>query len=326
MGTRASSVRLLLACLIAWPSIGAADRLRIEGITGGDNVAVMVNARTKPGAGGCELLEVSRSTGEASLGNLLAGCSPWVAVLSANNAMAFDVPAWTDGGDDEHLVKLLRLIDVPVRVWIANPAAADDAVDDMAYANLVYERNKVGIQFVPVFKDVPPESAAMIDDGIEFTPDGSEFRCRNLRAIQESRFYVGHTLNVYYVKKRAITGRNCAITRPEGDGNITFIASAANRATLAHELGHAFGLRPADAGGHTSPAEGFSARNVMTGNGTQTRDHFTAGQVFRMNTHVDRFGGSMLIENGLRTSPKLECAPLAVSQRCPALGADWPRP
>jgi len=301
----------------------AADKLKIEGITGGDQAIVMINART---AAGCEV-QVSRSAGMSEVGNLLAGCKPWIAVLAANKAVLFKAPAnqWTDGADDEDSVTLKPIIDVPVRVWIANPKAAKKARDDMARANLTYEQNKVGIQFVPKYEDVPADSVGVIDDAIVVATDGT-FKCRKLPELQRSAFYVAKTLNIYYIKE-AITGQNCAITQPEGDGNITFIGGGANRATLAHELGHAFGLRPMDAGGHTDGLPGFGSTNVMVGNGTAARKRFTAGQVFRMNTHADQWGGTMLIENGLRPGPGRKCPPDSPppspsNEQCPPLDAD----
>jgi len=322
-GSKAVLCGLLTTGMVGAAFPAMADKLKIAGIPGGDEVVVMINART---AAGCEV-RVSRSTGESEFGNLLAGCKPWIAVLAADKAMLLKAPAdkWTNDADDEDSVTLKPTVDVPVRVWIANPAAANKAVDDMARANLVYERNKVGIQFVPKYEDVPADSVEVINDAIVITEDG-EFKCRKLRELQQSAFYVTKTLNVYYVKE-AITGRNCAITQPNGDGNITFIGSAANRATLAHEFGHAFGLRPMDAGGHTDGLPGFGSTNLMFGNGTAARKRLTAGQVFRMNTHADQWGGTMLIENGLRPGPGRKCPPdspppTPSNEQCPPLDAD----
>jgi hypothetical protein len=278
----------------------------------------MINART---ATGCEL-RILAAGAEVELGNLLPGCKPWLAVFSAQHAMLMRTPAggWTAADDETQTVELRPVIDVPVKVWIANPQAAEKARDDMAFANLVYERNKVGIQFVPEYENVPVDSRQIIDDGIVIRSDGA-FECRNLRPIQQSRFYVPKTLNVYYIRE-VITGRNCAISPPSGDGNISFIGSSANTATLAHEFGHAFGLRPADEGGHTDGLSGFTSHNLMAGFGTAARKALTAGQVFRINTQADQWGGTMLIRNGLRPGPGLKCPPLAASEECPPLDAD----
>ena len=87
MGSRTLRQALLLAGLLSPASPAIADKLTINGIDGGDRVVVLVHARTAPGAGGCELMEATRSTGELSLGNLLPGCEPWIAILSKKNRM-----------------------------------------------------------------------------------------------------------------------------------------------------------------------------------------------------------------------------------------------
>ena len=330
-------LRLVLTGLIASPSI-AEDRLKIEGIADGDNVVVMMDARTRSGSGGCGNDQISRSTGDSVLGNLRSSerCNSEIAILSANNAMLLETPVrtWTNEAEDVHTSRLKPIIDVAVIVWVANRAAVDKAIDDMARANLLYEKNKVGVRFDPTYKNVSdkPDAVRIINDGIGYSDDG-EYECQNIRGLRESAFYTAKILNVYYVK-RTITGRNCAIKSPvgmaRGDGNITYIGTLANRATLAHEFGHAFGLRPADLGGHTNPGDehlpGFGPDNIMTGGGLSTRKHFSAGQVFRMNTHADRWGGTMLINNGLRPGPRRKCPPLTENAKCPALSTDWARP
>jgi predicted Zn-dependent protease with MMP-like domain len=330
-------VRLVVTGLVA-SSSAAEDRLKIDGIADGDNVVVMMDARTGSGEDGCENDKISRSTGDSLLGNLRSRerCNSEIAILSANNAMLLETPVttWTNEAVDVHTSRLKPIIDVPVIVWIANRAASDKAVDDMALANLLYEKNKVGVRFKPTHKNVSdnPDAVRIIKEGIGTSDDG-EYECQNIRGLQESAFYVAKTLNVYYIR-RAITGRNCAIksaiTMVRGDGNITYIGTSANRATLAHELGHAFGLRPADDGGHTNPGDehlpGFGPDNIMTGGGKSSRKHFSAGQVFRMNTHADRWGGTMLINNGRRPGPGRNCPPSAENPKCPALKTDWARP
>ena len=117
-----------------------------------------------------------------------------------------------------------------------------------------------------------------------------------------------------------------APVRTPGNGNINRIGTTANIASLTHEIGHAFGLRPADSGGHTNALPGFGSNNIMQGGGLPTRDHFSLGQAFRMNTHSDAFGGTMLIQNGLRPGPGRTCLPLTTNSMCPALNLDWTRP
>jgi hypothetical protein len=243
--------------------------------------------------------------------------------------MMLAAPKWTDDAGDERSVTLEPVIDVDVNVWIARPDAADarkEAIDHMANANLLFEKNKVGVQFKPRFRMVSAEATrTTIEAGFKILDGDHSYKCLNIRNVQRSGAYIRNTLNVYYINQGA-TGRNCAITRGGGDGNITYIGTLANRATLAHEFGHAFGLRPGDAGGHTEENPDFSSGNIMNAGGSARRHHFSAGQVFRMNTHDDEFGGTMLIKNGHRTGPLRKCPPFTTNTKCPPLETDWDRP
>jgi hypothetical protein len=343
MGAKAMLHPPLLIAAIAYSSTVVSqalqDRLRIHGIVGGDKVVVMMDARRSPGATGCAQDRVLRSTGITTLGNLLSsgGCNSEIAIFSANNAMLLETPVgtWTDSPGDIHTATLQPIIEVPVSVWIAHPAAAKKAKRDIARANVLYKRNKVGVRFVPTFTPVTGAALATINDSVGLSPDGTDIECKNIPGVQGSSFYTAKRLNVYYVTL-AITGRNCAILQtptscpgtgsPRGDGNITYIGTAANRASLAHEFGHAFGLRPGPCGGHTNTVSGFGSKNIMWGGGDANRDRFTLGQVFRMNTHRDEWGGTMLIENGLLPGPGRQCPPSAASATCPVLKTDWVRP
>lgn len=346
MGAKAVLHPLLLIALIACPSTVWSqvpqDRLKIQGIVGGDKVVVLGDARKSSGAGGCANDLVIRSTGNTALPNLLssAGCNSEIAIFAANNAMLLDSPVntWTDNPGDVHTASLQPIIKVPVSVWIANTAAAaateTRARKDVARAIALYKRNKVGVQFVPTFTPVSGAAVATINDSVAHTPD-DDIECKDVPGVQSSGFYTANTLNVYYVTLD-ITGRNCAIKQTptncpgtdfeKGDGNITYIGTKANRASLAHEFGHAFGLRPGPCGGHTNAVPGFGPKNIMWAEGDRNRDQFTLGQVFRMNTHRDKWGGTMLINNGLRAGPGRRCPPLTSNATCPALKKDWTRP
>jgi hypothetical protein len=305
------------------PPVKAMDRLDVRSIAGGDNTVVMMDSRTASGSAGCNNDQVLRSTGTTNLGNVLAaaGCNSEISIFSATNAMAWESPVttWTDNMGDVHTSSLQGIINMPVSVWIAdtNAAVAAQAVNDMANANQLYAQNKVGVQFQPTFTNVSSNAGAVTTIGTA--------SCGAVAAIRASAFYSANALNIYYVNG-AFTGENCARTTPVGDGNISYLGTLANLATLAHEIGHALGLRPAGSGGHTNTVAGFGTNNVMWGGGIAARDHFSLGQAFRMNTHTDVWGGTMLINNGLRPGPGRACAPLTTSDLCPALPADWVRP
>lgn len=344
MDSSAVLTRLLLIALIAFPSIArpqvSEDRLRIEGIVGGDNVVVMLNARARSAAGACTD-SIVRSTGDVALGK---GCDWEVAIFSAHNAMALEsVSTGTGTAGSVHKVTLQPIIKVPVTVWVVDRAAWARAHDEMNNANLLYKRNKVGVQFVPTYRDISGANFAPVNQGMGIGANGRR-ECK-VALVKGSSFHTHKTLNVYYVNSDDagdVTGRNCAITQtpPEGecppkraekgDGNITYIGSSdVDLAVLAHELGHALGLRPGTCGGHTIDAEdkplpGFRLNNIMAGL-SSLRDHFSLGQIYRMNTQSDEWGGTMLIGNGLRSGPERQCPPLAPpSTTCPALHTDWP--
>lgn len=317
------------------------DRLKINGIADDERVVVLIDARRAPGVNGCVNDLVGRTKGSMRWRNVLApgGCNSEIAVLSSHKGFALETIEWTDQTGELKTIALPPIVEVPVSVWIADAAAQARATADMQRAAELYKTNKVGVVFNPTFQLVSanPSAVAVINAGIAKTPDGHDYECKDIAAIQQSAVYTANRLNIYYVSLD-IGGRNCAIKQtpacdnldafPEGDGNITFIGSTANRASLAHEIGHAFGLRPGPCGGHPTQADdGIPSRNIMSSPGDGAdRDQFTLGQVFRMNTQKDQWGGTMLIKNGLRPGPGRECPPRKATKDCPALKTDWQRP
>jgi hypothetical protein len=343
MGNKATQVLLATLAACPWAAIG--DTLQIDNIVAGENVVVMGDARISTG---CRNDFVSRSTGTMTSSlNLLSPqkCNSETAIFSSNSPMLLDTPVnWTDGNADHHKSTLKPLLMVPVRVWIADNTAGAEAraKDDLKQANNLYKANKVGVRFVGTFKNVSASAGAVsaIEAGVSTTP---HLLCTPaIASLKTSGVYKKKRLNVYYVKQ-GFTGRNCAIldvppgcdctcamAKPaDGDGNVTYIGTTSNKASLAHEFGHAFGLRPASCGGHTDPGgniTGFTDSNIMWGGGDENRSKFTLGQVFRMHTHTDKWGGSMLIANGLVSGPHRGCRPNVATARCPALQKDWTRP
>ena len=332
-----------IAGLLACSSTGLADdRLRIENIAGGDNVVVVMDSRYLAGpTWWCRNDEVLRTTGELALGKVpaAAGCNSEIVVFAEENAMTLSFPVWSGSDGDIHTITMQPIIDVPVSIWIANEAARERAPLEIANATLVYRKNKVGVQFVATIYDVSADATAVATIGNS---------CDSIGRIRRSAWYTPSTLNIYYVENITLPpelgggsvglGLNCDRFGDgdiKGDANITFIGGSANLATVAHEIGHAFGLRPGTldrkaAGGHTTNLKGFGPNNVMcTGGGPgcpQTRDHFSLGQAFRMNTQADEWGGTMLVANGLRPGLGRACPPLTTSDICPPLALDWSRP
>jgi len=252
------------------------------------------------------------------------------------------VSTWTNTTGDVHTVSLEPPISVPLTVWIADSSAAARATDEVNNANLLYRQNRVGIQFDPRYEDKSRDAAAVaiIDNGIRIIPGTDSKECFDLQGLKDNGLYTDKALNVYYIGL-AMYGRNCAIKRTpttpcpsagaeKGDGNVNFIGSLPNLVAVAHELGHAFGLRPGPCHGHTGSGAtnipGFDFDNIMRGDATGLESHFTLGQAFRMNTHDDEWGGTMLIENGLRpVTDRRACMPnSSPGTFCPVLGTDLP--
>jgi hypothetical protein len=336
---------LLLALLALYPALAASqDKLRIEGIAPGDEVVVMLFGRTSAqcmdGTSSPAITTFS-TTGEKLLGNMLpkkSKCPSEVAVFSKKHAMKWLSLNWTERAGETRTIKLKPLINAALNIWVTTEEQKKAAQKHAQIAQDLFMENRVGVRLiwkVRKLSDVPkaPSNAAdIVNDGVD---DDQFANCTGIGTIQKQPFYVAKTLNVYYVNKKHVKGRNCAIKEvptscpgedaARGDGNITFIGNLADSATLAHELGHAYGLRPADCGGHTGP--GFPD-NIMTSNDSQStapRTNFTLGQVFRMNTHKDHWGGTMLIKNNIPGRVPRRCFPEEPpNAACPTLDHPWP--
>lgn len=282
------------------------DKLVLNNNTGSDSAIAMLDHRTA----GCNNDQITRTTGTANMGNLKskAACRSTVSVFSDNNAMSYEpnVTTWTDLVLDKHTVNLQPIITVPVSVWATTNAQLTTAQNDFANANLLYNQNNVGIQFNPTYNNVSGNAAAINTIGT-WCPTAA-----TVGNLQGSAWYTANRLNLYYVNS-AFTGVNCG-----QDRNMNFIGTTANLGSLPHEIGHAYGLRPSGSWGHTNTVPGFGNNNIMWGGGPGTRNNFTVGQSFRLNTDTT----SMLNANGDRAGPTETCLPNVSNTICPALGLD----
>jgi hypothetical protein len=332
----------------SFPVMAAGDKLKIVGVEPGDRVAVIWRGLSDTG---CKTTyERIWSTGEVDLPNLVPSdghCPAEIAVFSEKHAMAYEVvTTWTSQLGDIHTITLTPLIIVPISVWTTNDEEKSRAQKDMDAATDRYLKNRTGIRFQPTYHNVP---SAVVQKFIDS-------QCQAHVEIQNSGFYIPGRLNVYYFDAPNISGQNCAIVRvprrsgvddtvckrpedmpPAADANIIYIGRRnINEATLAHEIGHAFGLRPAICGGHTQAEETpefkglFDKTNIMWAAGGNDREFFTLGQAFQINMRSDRWGGTMLIKNGLRPGPGINCWRLGDTDWlvqdaiCPALPTPWP--
>ena len=325
------------------------DTLKVDAIAAGDDVKVMLDGRSTSdgcrdgGSGSTE--RTFSTTGVTGLGNMLspdASCRSEVAVFSKQHAMSLQALTWTDYPGDLRTVTLGPLIDAALNVWITDETYRADAEDAAQKAHDLFIDNRVGVNLVWTVRNVttvpnaPPNAVDIVNAGVG---DDLFADCLDLASIQHQPFYVANTLNVYYVNK-PWTGRNCAIkvvpglciTSPsppfvKADANITFIGTDSNPTTMAHELGHAYGMRPASGpGGHVGPPD-FPAANIMFPSGstsTVPRSLLTLGQVFRMNIHSDGWGGSMMLQNNTTGRSPRPCFPQLFDAACPQLKVPWP--
>lgn len=345
------------------------DRLKIQGLDPGEEVIVMLDAPTDAGCKQGPLAEwVFPSAGlTIFVENLLSPtttCRSEVTVFSEKHAMKWQALTWTDLPGDTRTVTLDPLIEEDVYVWIKDETDRTRAEQEVAEAQRLFLENRVGVRLnwkVTKLCDVPgvvcgdPTSPSHPFNIVEAGVSTDGLLCPlgplpppdppvQLAPIRAQPFYVANALNIYYVNvDKAWSGRNCAIADVpfscitnawppyfvKADANITFIGTTESLTTLAHEIGHAYGLRPAVCHGHTEGVPGFGADNIMWTGSTLLRTTFKLGQVFRMNTHADDWGGTMLIPNN-STEPGLSgrvaqpCFPNVSSPACPLLEMDWP--
>lgn len=327
---------LVLLCFVGSTALAQddTDKIRINGIDAGEEVLVAMSALKAPGQGCFENDEHKKDErtwivrraddGLVTVPNLGRGCVLTVAAFSRKRAMLLTtLSGWTDQGGEVRTVTMKPPIDVPVVIWIADNAVEKLAYSHAAHAAEYYRNNMVGFKFVPTFKNVSGDSVKV--DRIQraviphpTVPNASV--CSDI-GLLKGHAYKAKTLNVYYVSRENLH-RNCAIRETPDcgddetdpvkfarvDANVTYIGvDATTLPVLAHELGHAFGLRPICKFGHPILGPGLDETNIMWNAGGDKRVKFTLGQVFRINTQDDRWGGTMIIANKLRAGPGRKC-------------------
>lgn len=331
-------MREILIVFLAVLATTGCDTLRIDGIAPGQRVVVMMDARTSAGCedGGTGNLkeQIFTSTGTTRFWNILSPgrCNSEIAVFSRDHAMALQPAAWTDGFFDEQVVTLRPLVNVDVNIWVIDDAAAARAAAEAQRAAGLYLDNMVGVNLRPNIRKLSQSTTPNPVSVVNAATNTSGTECF-VTQLRTTDLYTANSVNVYYVSKN-FTGRNCAIKQvpnvctsnttqwPAADANIIFIGTPGSSTTLAHEIGHAFGLRPAICGGHTDQLPGFGVENIMHAGGGDERTKFTLGQVFRMNTQDDGWGGTVLITDGDPTRPRRSCPANYSDARCPALIVD----
>jgi hypothetical protein len=203
-----------------------------------------------------------------------AACGHDLAVMSLGHAMYFDsTVAWQSAPIS---LPLKPEIPVPLNIWV--PATMNKAtiIDQVKLAKMLFEQNLVGIDLtVPTAADISTYPAS--------TSAGSG--CASTTQLVEGALYDPARINVYYVPLIIPDALGYACYE-WGAPNIIFIkVGTAADYVLAHELGHAFGLQYAPNGHEADPVR--FPDNIMSvgvyGSPGNTRNHFSLGQVFRMN-------------------------------------------
>lgn len=223
-----------------------------------------------------------------------------------------------------------------VTLWIASndPSASDDADGDIAYAQEVFARQRTGLKIQFRVREAGRGSYLLDAQPPQYTCPQLRLNLQNLGVPSSAapNAVAPDSLNVVYVEqifKPAPTPGDLAPTWAgytcpwDAFAGTVILVSVKDRSTstLAHELGHAFGLLVPDFG-HTDYDPGFSHSNLMwhmeedeTG---ATRSGVTLGQAFRMN--VDSL--SWIFRTGLPTWPRRQCDSLYVGKLCPPLSKD----
>jgi hypothetical protein len=233
------------------------------------------------------------------------------------------------------------ILDAPlnpsVTLWITSNdnGATDDADGDIAYAQKAFARQRTGLRIQFRVRKADGRGSYLLDaQPPHYTCPDLKLSLLNLGVPSSAapNAIARDSLNILYVDqifKPAATPGDLAQTWAgyscpwDGSAGTVILVSVRDRSTstLAHELGHAFGLLVPDYG-HTDYDPGFSHSNLMwhmeEDETRAPRSGVTLGQAFRMN--VDSL--SWIFRTGLPTWPRRQCDSLYVGKVCPPLSKD----
>jgi hypothetical protein len=209
-------------------------------------------------------------------------------------------------------------------------SAADLAQADVAWANTLYEDNRIGVK-IEVAKYVPVQPTNDLPSRMGADP----FDCALPHGLPSNSTALDYAyepshVSVYYVDRinfppepeaPRVRGVQChywysgnPAGTPPGQGPVVYVSTSHHSSTtLAHELGHALGL---------NDEELLGALNIMNGilpdgpQGAEARSRLTVGQAFRMNVWNDSWINTRLPRPTQRTCYG--------TQQCPLMGWDVP--
>jgi hypothetical protein len=342
LGGRALTASLCLVSVCACSSATTSgvpaddnDRVAIQGGASPSVLAVDGQGRTK-----CLASELFEGTGIIDLNDRVGsapGCSTEIVAFSSDRAVELKAaPGWTHDPSNPVTLPVKPPVDVELRFYVPQgvPGAATAAQDEMDVATALYAKNRAGIAFKSLSTlAYSPAQEAVIGD-----------RCGGGNATSLAKagatLYDPDVINVYYVSQidgsNYLFGYNCyqqsiVVGGSNAIGENIIFLSLASRAptTLAHELGHALGLRGNV--GHTYGVPGFTKLNLMMSgislNDQALQDDFSLGQGYRMS--LDRLSwlnhtrpsGTPPIRAGDNRPCQLTVA-AATGDLCPPLALD----
>lgn len=162
---------------------------------------------------------------------------------------------------------------LPMVVYVCSDSDAVLATVRDHVANLNYllnGRNGAGIVFDAELNVIPRDTFERIQLG-----------CRHVEQLKGSPYYAEGRLNVYYHGQSIY--RNGPALTATCDHDVIFMRPHASIDTLAHEAGHALGIRAARENGYDDIAAPASwPWNVMQLPSATLRDHFSLGQMYCM--------------------------------------------
>ena len=295
-------------------------------LTPANETVVLIDA-TFPGDGSTQWVNDTAISSQFQFANLMqhdAGHTDEIVVFSVDDRVVLDQgdaaagTIWTDAAGQTRKVDLAGgRLKVPIVIWLISshdekggPSEATARLHVEA-ANLFYNLNRVGIEFVAEVVDISDGSWAGSVNG--------QYSC----VIPPDDAFVPGQLNVYYVPSLPnwLTGAYCNWFDDGIDPNVIYISiNSSQLPTLAHELGHAFGLQHTGAYGVAKYKEDgnwlIGWDNLMWAGGV-AKSTLTLGQAFRIN--LDKV--SMLNRNGTRVGPVRECECETAAEGC-SVGSD----
>jgi hypothetical protein len=320
----------------------AQDRVIVDKVTEADAVVLGLFGKRSGEPCGNEAYAVTADP--VTVGEMIpsAACPSEATLFAKGHALSTTNLEWSTGDDENPLPMGQPLREIKVDVYLVASDSRGEAWarSDLLRARTVFDNNRAGLTFVEGnFRTSSSLTPAEVD------VIGND--CTQADALKLSSLYADDRINVYFVdaiggdRGETPRGFNCFETGRAGnvDGapNIIYISMHRHTpTTLAHELGHAFGLR--GSAGHTGagPDEiseeeayipGFESTNIMwTGvdaDKARAKKHFSLGQVFRMSADERSWLNRNAQSSGGPTARR--CHPSGVDNErpCPPLAFDF---